>query len=334
MSSPVRFASAAALTLACSLFVTARAGVISNSDAELQYQLANLLFDETRYWEALQAFERASEAPDQALALRALKGKVRTELRVAEFAMARADAEKVKAAAPTDPEALTLYADSLWAGGMFDEADVVYRDALAVAPDSSRARFGIARSLATRNHLDDALNEALAASAARSRSSSATRSWPFLASHRSMRTTRFGQFAPPSSCAMQISELNLELTRDRGLRVEFRIGVNTGPVVAGSRDAGSALGTGDAVNVAARLEQSAPIGAILVGQSTFQLVRDQVRSEPAEPVAAKGKTEPITARLLLGMAAGGLRWPLTRKAMWSTPIGRAIDIDRVSSPPG
>ena len=87
-----------------------------------------------------------------------------------------------------------------------------------------------------------------------------------------------------------IGELNVELARDRGVRVEFRIGVNTGPVVAGSRDAGSALVTGDAVNVAARLEQSAPAGAILIGQPTFQLVRDQVRSETAEPVAAKGKS--------------------------------------------
>ena len=62
MSNPVRFASAVALTLACSFLVPLRAGEISNTDAELQFQLANLLFDETRYWEALQAFERASEA--------------------------------------------------------------------------------------------------------------------------------------------------------------------------------------------------------------------------------------------------------------------------------
>ena len=123
MPSPVRFASAVALTLACSFFVPLRAGEISNTDAELQYQLANLLFDETRYWEALQAFERAGEASDHALALRALKGKVRTQLRVAEFVRARSEAEKLKSAAPSDPEALALYADSLWAYGLFDEAD-------------------------------------------------------------------------------------------------------------------------------------------------------------------------------------------------------------------
>jgi tetratricopeptide (TPR) repeat protein len=165
MPRSLRFPSAVALLVALVLVATARAGAISNADAELQYQLATLLFDETRYWEALQAFERAAEASDPALVLRALKGKVRTQLRVAEFVPARTDAEKVRAAAPRDPEALALYADSLWAYGLFDEADVVYRDALSIAPDSARARFGNARSLTTRNHLDDGLTEALAASA-------------------------------------------------------------------------------------------------------------------------------------------------------------------------
>jgi predicted aspartyl protease len=165
MPRSLRFPSAVALILAGFMVVTTRAGAITNTDAELQYQLATLLFEETRYWEALQAFDRAAEAPDQALALRALKGKVRTQLRVAEFVPARAAAEKVRAAAPRDPEALALYADSLWASGLFDEADVVYRDALSLAPASARARFGIARSQATRSHLDEALTEALAASA-------------------------------------------------------------------------------------------------------------------------------------------------------------------------
>jgi predicted aspartyl protease len=166
MPSPVRVASAVVLTIACAVYVPIRAGEISNTDAELQFQLANLLFDETRYWDALQAFERATEAPDPALALRALKGKVRTELRVAEFVRARTDAEKLKSAASTDAEALALYGDSLWAFGLFDEADVAYRDALARAPESARARFGLARSLTTRSHLAEGLTEALAASAA------------------------------------------------------------------------------------------------------------------------------------------------------------------------
>ena len=58
---------------------------------------------------------------------------------------------------------LSLYADSLWSGGLFDEADDVYRQALSINKESSRARFGTARSLATRSKLEEALTEAQAA---------------------------------------------------------------------------------------------------------------------------------------------------------------------------
>jgi Flp pilus assembly protein TadD/predicted aspartyl protease len=136
---------------------------ISNADAELQYQLGNLLSDETRYQEALAAFARASKAPDFDLAVRARKGKVRTELRLAEFDTARDEAEQLQKDAPEDVEASTLYADSLWATGLFDEADVVYERVLQRVPGSSRARFGVARSLATRSRLGEALDQALTA---------------------------------------------------------------------------------------------------------------------------------------------------------------------------
>jgi class 3 adenylate cyclase/tetratricopeptide (TPR) repeat protein len=68
-----------------------------------------------------------------------------------------------------------------------------------------------------------------------------------------------------------------------GLRA--RIGVNTGEVVTGE---GDTLVTGDAVNVAARLEQAAGAGEVLVGPETRRLVRDAVQVEPVT-VAAKGK---------------------------------------------
>jgi Flp pilus assembly protein TadD len=154
--------SVATVAVACTLVLRAQAP-LANGDAELQFQLANLLLEENRYAEALEAYERASRAPDRALALRARKGKVRTSLKLAEFADARRDAEALRADAPDDPEALTLYGDSLWSAGLFDEADAVFRDAVARTPESSRARFGIARSLATRSQLDMALDEALAA---------------------------------------------------------------------------------------------------------------------------------------------------------------------------
>ncbi len=78
-------------------------------------------------------------------------------------ASARAEAERLRQRRAADAEALTLYGDALWSAGLFDESDRAYRDALGLSPDSSRARFGMARSLATRNRLDEALDEALAA---------------------------------------------------------------------------------------------------------------------------------------------------------------------------
>jgi Flp pilus assembly protein TadD/predicted aspartyl protease len=152
-----------ALTLlAASLIVRAQAGV----DAELQYQLASLLYDETRYQDALLSFEQAAQSTDRDMSIRARKGVVRTALKVAEFKRAHAEAERLRADAPTDADALALYADALWSAGLFDEADKGYREALARSPQSSRARYGVARSLAATNHLDEALDAALAASAA------------------------------------------------------------------------------------------------------------------------------------------------------------------------
>ena len=62
-----------------------------------------------------------------------------------------------------------------------------------------------------------------------------------------------------------------------------------------TRRRGTVLVTGDTVNTAARLEQAAPPGEILLGRLTSGLVRDAVNAEPVEPIAAKGKAEPLEA---------------------------------------
>jgi len=80
------------------------------------------------------------------------------------------------------------------------------------------------------------------------------------------------------------------------LGVEARIGLNTGEVVTGTEER---LATGDAINVAARLEQAAQPGAILIGEPTLQLVREAVEAEPVEPLDLKGKTEPVPAYRLI-----------------------------------
>ena len=76
------------------------------------------------------------------------------------------------------------------------------------------------------------------------------------------------------------------------LGLQVHIGVNTGEVVAG---AGETLVTGDAVNVAARLEQAAGAGEVLIGAATERLVRPRLRSEATKPLALKGKREPVPA---------------------------------------
>src|SRR5438132_6055812 len=67
-------------------------------------------------------------------------------------------------------------------------------------------------------------------------------------------------------------ELNAELEQDHGVRIEMRTGVNTGEVVTGDAVTAQKLATGDAVNVAARLEQAAGAGEILIGEATHRLV--------------------------------------------------------------
>ena len=138
---------------------------ITAGDAELQFQLGNLLSEETRFREALDAYDKAIQTDDRDLQIRARAGKVKTALRIAEYELAQKEGELLRASAPADSEVLALYADSLWSVGLFDEADQVYTQALGINKESSRARFGLARSLATRTKLDEALTEAQAAAA-------------------------------------------------------------------------------------------------------------------------------------------------------------------------
>jgi class 3 adenylate cyclase/tetratricopeptide (TPR) repeat protein len=84
--------------------------------------------------------------------------------------------------------------------------------------------------------------------------------------------------------------------------LEARIGVDTGEVVVGGE--GETLVTGDAVNVAARLEQAAAPGESLIGAETRLLVRDAVRVEEVEPLALKGKSGPVQAFRLLEVLPG------------------------------
>ena len=73
--------------------------------------------------------------------------------------------------------------------------------------------------------------------------------------------------APRQNCANRSPPSNDELERDYGVALQLRTGVNTGEVVTGTEER---LATGDAVNVAARLEQAAQPGEILIGEQTLR----------------------------------------------------------------
>ena len=79
------------------------------------------------------------------------------------------------------------------------------------------------------------------------------------------------------------------------LGLQGRIGVMTGEVVTGTEG----WLAGDAVNVAARLEQAAQPGEVLLGEPTLALVREAVEVEPVEPLELKGKSKPVPAYRLL-----------------------------------
>jgi class 3 adenylate cyclase/tetratricopeptide (TPR) repeat protein len=105
----------------------------------------------------------------------------------------------------------------------------------------------------------------------------------------------------------RLAELATDVQRERGVTIEWRTGINTGEVVAGDTGAGPTLITGDPVNVAARLEQAARPGEVLIGAATLEMLGDLAETEPVEPIRAKGKSEPVAAHRLLDVAGVGER---------------------------
>ncbi len=140
--------------------LSAVAVLSAQSPADLAEQLrrASALYKDGRYADALKSFVKASESPDQLVALDASRGIVQSALRVGEFTLARRTAARLSENG--DAESLPLAGDALWAAGFFDEAEREYARALAIDSESARARFGHARSLSSRSRLDEALAEA------------------------------------------------------------------------------------------------------------------------------------------------------------------------------
>ena len=99
----------------------------------------------------------------------------------------------------------------------------------------------------------------------------------------------------------RLAALNEELDQRWQVQIGTRTGVNTGEVVAADPERGESFVVGDTLNVAARLEQEAPKGEILIGAPTHRLVRGEVEVEEVEPLTLKGKSEPVPAFRLIGL---------------------------------
>src|SRR5438067_2378224 len=119
--------------------------------------------------------------------------------------------------------------------------------------------------------------------------------------------------------ALKILDAIQDLNADDGVQLAVRAAVATGGAVV-SLDAraemGEGIATGDVVNTAARLQQSAPVGSVVVGESTFRATRDVILYEELEAVTVKGKAEPLSI------------WRATR------PRGRfGVDVERRADVP-
>lgn len=109
-----------------------------------------------------------------------------------------------------------------------------------------------------------------------------------------------------------LKEVNRELGERWGVAIEARTGINTGEILAEEARPDIPL-TADAANLAARLEQAAEPEEILLGETTYDLVRDAVEAEPAGPLELKGKSAPQAA------------WRLQRVGPDARGIARRLD---------
>ena len=116
-----------------------------------------------------------------------------------------------------------------------------------------------------------------------------------------------------------MAALNAELRESWGVELSVRIGINTGEVVSGDPTTGQRLVTGEAVNLASRLETAASPGEILIGHDTYRLVENATLVEPVEGLELKGLPAPIDAWRVLGVLAGA---PSVARRLDSPLVGR------------
>ena len=107
-----------------------------------------------------------------------------------------------------------------------------------------------------------------------------------------------------------LEEYQAELQQKRGVRFQMRQGLNTGLVVVGS--IGNDLrmdytAVGDTTNVAARLQQTADPGRIVIAEATHRLIDGYFHTRPLGPLALKGKAESVDAWEVISARAARTR---------------------------
>lgn len=122
-----------------------------------------------------------------------------------------------------------------------------------------------------------------------------------------------------------------ELADEGHATFPIRVGINTGPVILGEMGTtGEYTAMGNTVNVAARLEGSAPVGGILVNHDTYRHVRGVFAVELQAPLDIKGVTEPLRTYIVTGVRPRAFRLQ-TRgvEGVETRMIGRDAELEQL-----
>ncbi|HEU5195046.1 MAG TPA: AAA family ATPase, partial [Methylomirabilota bacterium] len=115
--------------------------------------------------------------------------------------------------------------------------------------------------------------------------------------------------------------------------LQLRMGVNTGLVVVGSIGDNLRMdytAVGDTTNVAARLQHAGDPGDILISDATARLVRGEVRLLPAGALSVKGKSDPVTAYKVLGVAPRQSAYEHAAERAYGRFVGREAEMRRLA----
>ena len=124
----------------------------------------------------------------------------------------------------------------------------------------------------------------------------------------------------------RVDALNAGLRDEFGIEIGLRAGINTGEVAADANALEESFVFGDTANTAARLEQHAPTGGVLIGEQTYRAARADVVVEEVDPIVAKGKSEPVRAFRLDGIRTVA---EARRSISGSALVGRSDQLERL-----